>query len=145
MMSVVEVTGQDILDALEWGAATVPEENGAFLQVSGMSYEIDSSIDSSCTMDENSMFTGVSGARRVKNVMIGDEPVDPEKTYTLTTNNYTLFEYGDGFTMFDNAKVIEDSTRLDNQVLIDYIKETLGGTVGEKYADPYGDGRIVIK
>ena len=145
MMSVVEVTGQDILDALEWGATEVPEENGGFLQVSGMTYEIDSSMDSTCTRDENSMFTGVSGARRVKKVMIGDEPINPERTYTLTTNNYTLFEHGDGFTMFDDAKVIEDSTRLDNQVLIDYIKETLGGTIGEKYADPYGDGRIVVK
>lgn len=145
MMSVVEVTGQDILDALEWGATEVPEENGGFLQVSGMTYEIDSSMDSTCTRDENSMFTGVSGARRVKNVMIGDEPIDPERTYTLTTSNYVLFEHGDGFTMFDDAKVIEDSTRLDNQVLIDYIKETLGGTIGEKYADPYGDGRIVVK
>ena len=145
MVSVVEVTGQDILDALEWGAAVVPEENGGFLQISGMTYEVDSSIDSTCTKDENSMFTGVSGARRVKNVMIGDEPVNPEKTYTLTANNYTLFINGDGFTMFDNAKVIEDSTRLDNQVIIDYIKENLGGTIGEKYADPYGDGRIVVK
>ena len=145
MMSVIEVTGQDILDALEWGASEVPEENGGFLQVSGMTYEIDSSIDSTCTKDENSMFTGVSGARRVQNVMVGEEPIDPEKTYTLAACNYVLFEHGDGFTMFDNAKVIEDSTRLDNQVLIDYIKETLGGTIGEKYADPYGDGRIVVK
>ncbi len=145
MLSVVEVTGQDILDALEWGASEVPEENGAFMQVSGLTYEIDSSIDSTCTRDENLMFTGVGGARRVKNVMIGDEPVDPEKTYTLTSNNYILFEHGDGFTMFDDAKVLEDSTRLDNQVLIDYITETLGGTVGEEYADPCGDGRIVVK
>ncbi len=145
MMSVVEVTGQNILDALEWGAAEVPGENGGFLQVSGMTYEIDSSVDSTCTKDENGMFAGVKGARRVKNVRIGEEPIDPKKKYTLTTNNYTMFEHGDGFTMFDDAKVIEDSTRLDNQVLIDYIKDVLGGTIGEEYADPYGADRIVIK
>ncbi|MBO6215502.1 MAG: bifunctional metallophosphatase/5'-nucleotidase [Lachnospiraceae bacterium] len=145
MLSVVEVSGQDILDALEWGAAEVPEENGGFLQVSGMSYEVDSSIDSTCTTDDDGMFTGVSGARRVKNVMIGEEPIDPSKTYTLACNNYLLFEQGDGFTMFKESKVIEDSTRLDNQVIIDYIKDTLGGTIGEEYADPYGQGRIVVK
>ena len=83
--------------------------------------------------------------RRVKNVMIGDEPVDPQKTYTLSACNYILFDHGDGFTMFDDAKVIEDSTKLDNQVLIDYIKDTLNGTIGEAYADPYGEGRIVVK
>ena len=145
MMSIVEVTGQDILDALEWGAAALPGEKGGFLQVSGLTYEIDSSIDSTCTNDEDGMFTGVSGDRRVKNVMIGDEPVDPQKTYTLSACNYILFDHGDGFTMFDDAKVIEDSTKLDNQVLIDYIKDTLNGTIGEAYADPYGEGRIVVK
>ena len=145
LMSVVEVTGQTILDALEWGASEVPEENGGFLQVSGMTYEIDSNIESTCTKDENEMFTGVSGERRVKNVMIGDEPVDSEKTYTLVSNNYTLFKHGDGFTMFDDAKIIEDSTRLDNQVLIDYIRDNLAGTIGEEYADPYGEGRIVVR
>ncbi len=33
--------------------------------------------------------------------------------------------------------------KLDNQVLIDYITETLGGVNGEEYANPYGRGRIV--
>jgi len=145
MMSIVEVTGQDILDALEWGAAEVPGENGGFLQVSGLTYEIDSSIDSTCTKDENGMFAGVSGDRRVKNVMIGEEPIDPQKLYTLTATNYILFEHGDGYTVFDDAKVIEDSTKLDNQVLIDYIKEDLNGVIGEEYADIYGEDRIVIK
>ena len=28
-------------------------------------------------------------------------------------------------------------------MLIDYIVDTLGGVVGEKYAEPYGEGRIV--
>ena len=32
---------------------------------------------------------------------------------------------------------------LDNQVLINYLTGTLGGVVGEEYADPYGEGRIV--
>ena len=145
MMSIVEVTGQDILDALEWGAAALPGEKGGFLQVSGLTYEIDSSIDSTCTNDEDGMFTGVSGDRRVKNVMIGDDQVDPQKTYTLAACNYILFEHGDGYTMFDDAKVIEDSTKLDNQVLIDYIKEDLKGVIGEEYTDLYGEGRIVIR
>jgi hypothetical protein len=33
---------------------------------------------------------------------------------------------------------------LDNQVLIDYITGTLGGSVGEEYDNPYGQGRITI-
>ncbi len=45
-LCVVEVTGQQLLDALEWGAREVPGENGGFLQVSGLSFEIHSCIPS---------------------------------------------------------------------------------------------------
>ena len=34
--------------------------------------------------------------------------------------------------------------KIDNQVLIDYIVDTMGGVVSEEYADPYGQGRIKI-
>jgi hypothetical protein len=45
--------------------------------------------------------------------------------------------------MFDGCKVLQESVKLDNQVLIDYITDTLGGVVGEGYENPYGQGRIV--
>ena len=51
---------------------------------------------------------------------------------------------GDGYTMFDGCKVLQQSVKLDNQVLIDYITQTLGGVVGEAYENPYGQGRIVV-
>jgi hypothetical protein len=54
-----------------------------------------------------------------------------------------LLNNGDGYTMFDDCPVLQQSVKLDNQVLIDYIVDTLGGVVGEEYADPYGQGRIV--
>ena len=76
--------------------------------------------------------------------MVGEEPLDPEKTYSLAGNDYILRNNGDGFTMFDQAPVLQDNVKLDNQVLIDYIVDTLGGEVGEEYADPYGQGRITI-
>ncbi|MDO5703174.1 MAG: bifunctional UDP-sugar hydrolase/5'-nucleotidase [Lachnospiraceae bacterium] len=144
MLTVIEVTGQQILDALEWGSRAVPEELGGFLQVSGLTYEINSAIESPCIEDETGSFVGISGERRVQNVMAGGEPIDPLKNYTLAAYNYMLLDQGDGYTMFDGAAVLQDSVKLDNQVLIDYITDTLGGVVGEEYADPYGEGRIVI-
>ena len=142
-MCVVEATGQQILDALEWGARSVPGENGGFLQVSGLTYEIHTYIESSAKADENTMFAGVEGEYRVKNVMVGGEPLDPEKTYTLASHNYMLKNGGDGFNMFMDCNLLQDEVMLDNQVLINYITGTLGGVVGEQYADPYGEGRIV--
>ena len=47
--------------------------------------------------------------------------------------------------MFKGNTVLLDEVLIDNQVLINYIVDVLGGVVGEDYADPYGQGRIVIK
>ena len=143
-MCVIEVTGQQILDALEWGTRAIPSENGGFLQVAGLSYEIHSYIESSCVADENNMFTGVEGEYRVKNVMVGGEPLDMDKIYTLASHNYMLLEHGDGYTMFDGARILQNSVKLDNQVLIDYITESLGGVIGPEYEELTGQGRIVI-
>ena len=143
-ISVIEASGQQILDALEWGARGLPDENGGFLQVAGMTYTIDLSVESHCTRDENGMFTGIEGDRRVKEVMIGDSPVDPEGSYRLVSIKYILNSHGDGYTMFDGAEVIQMGSMLDSQLLINYITQTLKGNVGEEYADPDGQGRIRI-
>ena len=143
-MCVIEVTGQQILDALEWGARNVPGENGGFLQVSGLTYEIHTYIDTPCKQDENTLFAGIEGERRVQNVLVNGKPIDPKATYTLASHDYMLLNQGDGYSMFGGCKLLQDRVKLDNQVLIDYIVDTLGGTVGEQYDNPYGEGRIVI-
>ena len=140
---IVKLTGQQILDALEWGARSVPGENGGFLQVSGLSYEIHTYIDSTCEADEYSYFKGVSGERRVRNVKVGDQDLDPGKTYTVCSLEYTLLDHGDGFSMFDGCEVVARNYGIDVQLMSDYISAS-GGVVGEEYADPYGQGRIVI-
>ena len=142
-LCMVECSGQQILDALEWTSRNVPGENGGFLQVSGLTYEIHTYIESSATMDDKGAFTGVTGEYRVKNVMVGGEPLDLNKTYTLASHNYMLKSGGDGTCMFQDCPVLIDESMLDNQVLINYITGTLGGVVGEEYAAPYGQGRIV--
>lgn len=143
-MCVVEATGQQILDALEMGARNAPGECGGFLQVSGMSYEIDLNVEPTVEVNADGMFTGVSGKYRVKNVKVGDEPLDLAKTYTLASHNYMLKSAGDGMAMFQGCTLLQDSVMIDNQVLINYIVDVLGGVVGEDYADPYGQGRITV-
>ena len=144
MACKIEVTGQQVLDALEMGACELPAENGGFIQVSGLTYEIDMSVTPSVVIDDYGSFVEVTGDRRVKNVMVGGEPIDPEKTYTLASHNYWLKSGGDGMSMFPGSPVVLDDILIDNQVLINYIVDELGGVVGEEYADPYGQGRIVI-
>ena len=143
-LCVIQVTGQQLLDALEWGSRAVPSEEGGFLQVSGLRYEVHTGVESPCLKDDKGMFAGIEGERRVQNVLVGEEPLDPEAVYTLAGVDYWLLENGDGYTMFDGAPLLQDRVKLDNQVLIDYITGTLGGVIGEDYEDPYGQGRIVI-
>ena len=143
MACLAEVSGQQILDALELGSMYVgTAESGGFLQVSGLKYTINTQLPSSVVVDDTGAFVEVSGARRVS----AYEPLDPAATYTLASHNYMLKQGGDGFTMFgeDNIKLLLDETMVDNEVLIDYLTENLDGVIGEEYADPYGQGRITI-
>ena len=142
-MCVVEASGQQILDALEFGARAVPQESGGFQHTAGLTYEIHTYIESSAKQDENGMFAGVEGEYRVKNVKVGGEDLDLNRIYQVASHNYMLKNGGDGFNMFMGCKLLQDEVMIDNQVLINYITGTLGGVVGEAYAEPYGQGRIV--
>lgn len=141
-LCMVKATGRQILDALEMASRTCPDENGAFLHVSGMTYTIDTTIPSTVKVDDNKMFVSVEGARRVKDVKIGGAALIPGKTYTVASHNYLIKNAGDGMNMFQKDELVKDSVMLDNQVLIKYITETLNGTVPAAYAKP--QGRITI-
>ncbi len=156
MLCMCEATGQQILDALELGSmntkAVAAEggnavgESGGFLQVSGLKYTIDTSIPSGVKKDADGLFAGVEGERRVKDVYVLENgewvALDPEKTYTLASHNYMLQDMGDGYTMFANNHFLLESIMLDNQVIITYITQGLGGTIGEEYSAP--QGRITV-
>lgn len=144
MACMIEISGQHILDALEMSARALPDENGGFLQTSGLTYEINMGVESSVVLDEEGNFAEVAGDRRVQNVLVNGEPIDPEAIYTVASHNFMLKNGGDGFVMFKEGEVIVDEVMIDNQVLINYIIDVLGGVVGEDYADPYGQGRITI-
>lgn len=148
-LCTVEVTGQEVLDALEMSVSSMPGESGGFLHVSGLKFTVDMNVDSTVVKDEKKMFVEVAGDRRVKDVEVLQEdgtyaPIDPNKTYTLASHNYMLKDMGDGYTMFADNHFLSEDVMLDNQVLINYIVDVLGGTVGADYVDPYGQGRINI-
>lgn len=162
-MCVVEATGAEILDALEFGCRNVMAEtqtkdekgevvaageNGGFLQVSGLKFTVDPSVKSSVVLDDQKIFVKVEGDRRVKDVQVLNsktgkyEPIDVKKTYTLASHNYLIKSMGDGYSMFADNKLLQDSVMLDNQVLITYISTTLNGTIGDTYSKP--EGRITV-
>ena len=142
---LISATGQQIKDALEMAARNLPEENGGFLQVSGLSYTVNTAVPSSVVLDEKGNFIRVAGAYRVENIMVGDTPLDLAKQYTVASHNYMLLNAGDGMTMFQDATMLKDRIATDVDVLYEYINKNLNGTVGAEYSNPRGHGRITIR
>lgn len=155
-MCKIEATGSQIADALEWtsrltekeytdGANSVGE-NGGFLQVSGLKYSIDTSVPTSVIIGEKGECAGVTGERRVKDIMVlqGDTyvPIEPDKTYTVAGTEYVLIGNGDGMTAFDGCKVVSDEGLLDNELLMSFIKNTMNGKIDSRYSKT--EGRITI-
>ena len=154
------VTGQQILDALEWGArGTTGEEIGGFLHVSGITYDINTYIENGCISDDKGVWTGHEGDYRVNNVQVYNketgeyEPLDLEAKYNLAGYNYTLRDLGDGFAMFEGAVNVLDYVMEDYMVLANYIQsfpvdeETGLPTItaeNSPYESVYGEGRITI-
>ena len=136
-----EITGQVLLDVLEFSLARYPEENGCFPQMSGVTFSVDTSIPSSVVTDKNEEFVEVSGEYRVYNVKVYDKesgeylPLDLLKRYTFSSFNYTILEYGSGMTMFKGAKILKNDGMLDVELLEIYITEHLNGHIGEEYRE----------
>ena len=147
MLCMMEVTGQQVLDALEHGMRFAgKEETGSFLQVSGITFKVDTSIESPVVTDEGGTFIKIDGERRVYDVKVNGVPIEADKKYTVASHNYMLKLGGDGYTMFNGGELILDEIMSDYQVIIKYITETLEGTIkaGTGYDDPYGAGRIAL-
>ena len=139
-----EVTGQQILDLLEFGAMKAPEENTGLYQVSGIEYTIDTTVPSGVETNEYDEVIAINGERRVKNVKIGGEPIDPEKKYTLASINYLFVNGGDGKIISGKSEATEYQNLADVDVVAKFIENAPGGVIPEEYKDPDGQGRITI-
>ena len=131
---VKEITGQTILDALEFGVSKLPNSFGGFLQVSGCTYYVNTSFNSTVEIDSDGMFIKVGGQRRVSNVKINGKALNPTEKYNLSASEYIL-NGGDGFTMFANYPVVNESVFADSDALGYHIKNNLGGEIPSKYQE----------
>ena len=148
-VTLVEMKGQTILDMLEMGAHSYPSEFGGFIQCSGMEYTIDASVPSSVVINRDNEFVSVDGKYRVKDVLVGGEPLDLEKKYSVSINRYYSQEYGDGMTMFRDAEMVKDSDEngepyYDHDVFTAYLQNYEDSTVPDDYSNPAGQGRLTI-
>ncbi|MBE6136585.1 MAG: bifunctional metallophosphatase/5'-nucleotidase [Erysipelotrichaceae bacterium] len=147
-LCTIKANGQTILDYLEFTSRKTEKEyskdgrafgeNGAFAQVSGLKYTIDTSIPSSVVTTDDGIFIKIDGPRRVKDVLIldGDQyvPIDINKFYTITSLNFVLIQGGDGANMFMKCEVLNPNIMLDNEALTYYIVNVLKGHLKDIYS-----------
>lgn len=100
---VYELTGEQVRSYLERSVRPMPGEYGAqpAIQVSGVSYE----------------WTGHDGEGQVRNVWVGGEPLDPEATYLVSTNDFVAGR---------SEEFVEDSRVFNSgQFQGPFVKDTL--------------------
>ena len=121
-LSTFQVTGAQLIEALENGVSQHEEGAGRFPQVAGMSFAFDPKAEA---------------GSRISDVMVAGEPIDLEKTYGAVSNNYVR-NGGDGYAMFKDAANAYDY----GPDLADVTAQCLAKDGTYK---PYTDGRITMK
>jgi len=107
----LELTGQQLYQALENGVSQFPRHEGRFPQVSGVQFVFDPSQ--------------ASGSRVLMDrVIVGDEPLQEERVYTLTTRGYIGQRGKDGYDVFKKCQVLvaEDEGPLLSTIVREYIE-----------------------
>lgn len=120
---LIELTGRQVLEALEHGYRQVPEATGSFLQVSGLKATVD---------------TAKPAGARVSDVAVNGEPLDMDRTYKVATNDF-MARGGDGYDMLTDAKQLidKDSAKLMASDVMVFVRER---------GVPTGiDGRLTFK
>lgn len=91
---LLEVSGADLLAVLENGFSKVEDAGGRFPQVSGLTVAYDPAAEP---------------GRRVRQVTVGGQPLDPNAAYRLATSDY-LAGGGDGYALLKQARMLVDSS-----------------------------------
>lgn len=113
---VTEISGSQILAALENGVSRVEDGAGRFPQVSGLSFAFDVSAPS---------------GSRVSEVTVGGAPLDLVKVYKVATNDYMLGG-GDGYGALGGGNVLvnKGNGNLMANDVMDYV-QTVGTVTTE--------------
>ncbi len=144
-VATIEVTGAELLEALEAATFSTPTAIGAFPQVAGMSFTIDTSVpyENGPAYENSTYFSPANPGSRVKNVTVNGEALDLEATYTLATNDFTAAG-GDTYGVFAGKSFYMTGVALED-ALVNYTRDVLGNVVtAEKYGKPAGRITVIV-
>ena len=119
---IFKCSGQTIKDLIEMSTMKLPDENDLFLQVSGITYEVNTNEPSNIILDKSNKFVEVNEKYRINNIKINSEDLDLEKYYLVATSEDIINNKQYGFTMLDNVEIIKDNLIIDIDVITNYLK-----------------------
>lgn len=126
---LVKLTGAQLLEALEASTCSLPESIGAFPQVSGIEYTVNTGAKFSSTENyPGSTYGKPNAVNRVTIHRVGGAAFDPAETYTIVTNDF-LGAGGDTYYTFKSSPVGYDTGVPLDEVLMDYITAQCKGTI----------------
>lgn len=142
-LSIIQITGSELLEVLEASTFCTPEALGGFPQVSGIEF----TVNTAAAYDQGEEYPGTTyfapkTINRVTITSVGGKDFDPSATYTIATNDF-LASGGDTYYRFVNAIANYDLGVSLDEVLMDYITDALNGAVtAAQYGEPAG--RITV-
>lgn len=143
-LSIVKVTGAELLEALEASTFCTPTAIGGFPQVSGIVYTVDTTkaYDQGEQYPESTYY-GPKSIQRVTIQSVGGKAFNEKTVYTIATNDF-MAAGGDTYYAFKAASVNYNLGIPMDEVVMDYITTELKGTVtAAAYGAP--EARITIK
>ena len=132
-----KVTGQMLLDALEFGVRNLPNSAGGFPQVSGITFDVNIGVKSTANADADGMFLNVTGERRVSNVKVNGQDLNLTRLYNISLDEF-IGSGGDGYSMFTNLVPYYESMYTDTDSFMYYIKDSLKGEIPDEYKELQG-------
>ncbi len=144
-LQYVTLKGAVLLEVLEAATCTTPQAIGAFPQVAGITYTVDTTkpYAEGAQYPHSTYYAPAKPGSRVTIATVGGKAFDPEATYCIAMPDYLTYGGDTYYALTDPAKVETETTGyLDVDSMKNYIQTVLGGTVGNAYAQP--QGRITI-
>ena len=138
-LSVVYVTGDKLLEALEASTYCSPTPVGGFPQVAGMTFAISADVKYDANKDTypGSTYYGPNTIKRVDILEVNGLPFDPDATYAIVTNNFSAAG-GDTYYTFAASEINIDTGLPLDEVVMEYITKELKGVISTTYAEPFG-------
>ena len=144
-VTIIGVTGEQLLEALEAACFICPEPSGAFPQTAGILFELDTTVpyENGELYPDSTYYAPAKPGSRVTITSVGGKAFNLDDTYYIATNNFTAAG-GDTYYVFGTADYVVQTEILDADALIAYVN-SMGGVIGEEFKKAAGNITVITE